>query len=594
MQYHRHSLWRLPYREGFALPTVLVAGVLMMIVLLSSLQAAVSIRTLLTAQYRDQLTREASESGAIMAETCMRENDFVITWTEAKPLQPHTDCHGDAVTGRSQYLIDTPTLRTTFRVAPPPSGSMVVDAVGIVSQQRLSSSGMSSSGATTQRSEHATKGLVVNSPMDSTSVSSGIAQVCSVLGGKSWCNGANNVGQVGNGKAEGSKLYLEPSRVVRLAGALEGKTDKFVVSGLSAACTVTTDNEIYCWGNNSYRYLGTGTSTNPMLQPTRVSKPVAMQGKEITNVVLGWSTACAIADGDLFCWGRNQYGQIGDNSTTQRNTPVRTSVIGTTNGKPVTDVSSSPYSDFTCAVASGDAYCWGRNQYGQLGDNTTTSRLVPTLVTKQAGHLQGKTVVQIVQERAPRMLDGSVTTEGGGSDRAYYTQSHACALTSDGQVYCWGGNRYGQMGQGSYSNTNQLTPIRVQGNLSGKTVRSIATSYRTPCALTDDPDDQNRLYCWGGNQYGAAAVGHEQGCANSGTYTYMCSPRAVAMQTPGLQDKHIDFIAAGVNRVCAITAGVNYCAGYNAHGQIGDGTQITRTVPTEAKVFRYYHPTVFY
>ena len=66
------------------------------------------------------------------------------------------------------------------------------------------------------------------------------------------------------------------------------------------------------------------------------------------------------------------------------------------------------------------------------------------------------------------------------------------------------------------------------------------------------------------------------------------------MQTPGLANRHIDFINAGVNRMCATTGGLNFCVGYNGHGQLGDGTQTSRSVPTEAKVFRYYHPTVFY
>ena len=66
------------------------------------------------------------------------------------------------------------------------------------------------------------------------------------------------------------------------------------------------------------------------------------------------------------------------------------------------------------------------------------------------------------------------------------------------------------------------------------------------------------------------------------------------MQTPGLAIMHFDFIYAGVNRMCGTTGGLNFCVGYNGHGQLGDGTQTSRSVPTEAKVFRYYHPTVFY
>lgn len=577
--------------RGFALPTVLVAGVVMMIVLMAGLQATVSIRTALQSQYYEKLAQEASESGIVRAQACLRESSFTITWTVAKPLKPNTDCNGDVIGGANANVIDSDLIRTTFTVNPPASeDDLSVKSVGTTSLMR-------SVGSTVSRSYGYTfNGVITTERLDASEVASGLYQVCVILGGQTWCNGGNQSGQVGNGLVEPLwvKLYVRPVRVLRQSGNLLGKVDKITASGNEAACTVTTDNNIYCWGSNAYRYLGNGSSTDPYPTPSAVQKPASMNGKEITKLAMGYNTSCAVAGGDLYCWGRNQYGQIGDGTTTQRSTPVMTSTIGTSNGIPVTDVTMSPYADFTCAVAGGDTYCWGRNTYGQIGDGTTTTRLTPRLVSKQAGALAGKTVVKVVNEYAPRLLDGGVTSDSGGSARYYYRQAHACALTSDGQVFCWGSNRYGQMGQGTWGTSNQTVPIRVLGNLSGKTVRDIATSYRTPCALTTEADTGNRFYCWGGNQFGAGAVGHNQPCDNSGSYTYMCSPTPVDMEPDGLQDRYIDSISAGVNRVCAIADSASYCAGNNGAAQLGDGTTTNRYSPTEAKVLRLYQPAILY
>lgn len=593
------------YQRGFALPTVLLASIVMMVVLMTALVAANGGRSMLERQHYDRLAKEVAESGLTVAKDCLIKNGMAATWSNAKPLRPDTNCSGDVVSGRSSHVHQWDNHRSAFSVGidTTADGVYTISSRGIIERVRASG------GAAWQTYDHTLKADTSSTAAVAAQVSSGLFQVCAILSGHTWCNGGNQNGQMGNGRVEplppatGSALYLIPERVSRQPGLLAGRQDKIVASGQMRACTVTTDNEIFCWGESGYGVLGTGGSVpNPQPLPVRVAKPASMTG-DISAIAIGWQAACVISGGDLWCWGRNHHGQLGIGSATpsQSSTPVRAQNIGSHVGKTVTDITSHPYADSFCAVAGGEAYCWGRNHYGQLGNNTTSTQLAPTAVTKQADGLSGKTVEKIIHATAPRAHDAQIHLPDGtgGSctpeNRGCYSQSYSCALTTDGQMYCWGANRYGQMGQGTWETDNQLVPIRIKGALDGKFVRDIAGSYRTPCALTTEPNSMDRLYCWGGNQSGAGGLGHNVACDTTTAWRRtLCSPAPVVMETPGLKDKYIDSISAGVNRMCAIAEGSHYCTGANTEGQIGDGTTKLRLVPTEVTVLGKRLPTRAY
>lgn len=591
-------------KGGFTLPTVVIASVVMLAVLAVTLQLVASTSSALRDRYYNQLAREAAEAGATKANACIVESgDPEPSWSSASPLRPNTDCNGTVISGQSAYVVGgaNDELRTTFTVAGLENEVIAVE--GVLEQYRPSDN-------TVWRTlRHTLNAQGGGEMFYATSVSSGLYQVCAILSEETWCNGGNQSGQMGNGRVEpipsatepNGVLYKEPERVLRQPGVLEGRTDKMVVSGMRRACTVTTDNEIFCWGHGGYGSLGVGyPQTGNIPLPTRVAKPAGMTG-EITGIATGFQSTCAISGGDLWCWGQNDYGQIGDNTLSDRYAPVRAHNIGTHAGRPVTDVASSPYSYSFCAVAGGDAYCWGHNNYGQLGNGPNTQdRRVPTAVAKQSGRLAGKTVSKVVMAYSYRSTDGSLTiADGTGGTNNHCTPSNpdcykgafACALTTNGEMYCWGSNKHGELGQGSWSIGLQHTPIRVGGLLQGKTVRDIATSYWTPCALTTEPDTGDRLYCWGRNHGGAGAVGHNRSCRNDSS---MCSPTPIVMATPGLANKYIDSISAGVNRMCAIAEGVSYCAGINQWAQLGDGTTTNRNVPTEATLLRQFRPALVF
>ncbi|MEC8948009.1 MAG: hypothetical protein VX897_06775, partial [Actinomycetota bacterium] len=183
-------------------------------------------------------------------------------------------------------------------------------------------------------------------------------------------------------------------------------------------CAVTTSGGAKCWGKNHYGQLGNGTTTD---SPTPVDVSGLTSG--VASISAGEATVCAVTtSGGAKCWGNNSFGRVGDGTTTDRSTPV--DVSGLTSGVASIDSSDDPNSNYTCAVTtSGGATCWGLNQFGQLGDGTTTQRLTPVPVSGLLGGLLSSATVSVTNSSAvPGGLsvvqsDGSTgTTESGGTD----------------------------------------------------------------------------------------------------------------------------------------------------------------------------------
>jgi alpha-tubulin suppressor-like RCC1 family protein len=178
--------------------------------------------------------------------------------------------------------------------------------------------------------------------------------------------------------------------------------------------------------------------------PGAAAQPAPLTGASLISG--GGAHTCAVlAGGAARCWGSNSTGQLGDNSTTDRLIPV--AVTGLASG--VSAIAAG--GQHTCAVVGGGVKCWGANSSGQLGDGTTTRRLTPVDVSG---------------------LTSGVTAISAGA-------AHTCALTTGGGVKCWGFNSNGQLGDNSTS--NRPTPVNVAGLSSG--VTSIAAGYFHTCAV---------------------------------------------------------------------------------------------------------------
>ena len=219
-----------------------------------------------------------------------------------------------------------------------------------------------------------------------------------------------------------------------------------VSAGGTHSCGVTMERDAYCWGVNAGGRLGDGTTMNRLA-------PVAVTGGlDLLWVSAGGVHTCGVTTGgEARCWGANHSGQLGDGTTTDRLTPVM--VAGRLEFASV-DIGSGTSSGSSCGVTtSGEAYCWGLNSSGQLGDGTTTSRLTPVAV---AGGLEF----------------GSVSAGN----------RHTCGVTTGGEAYCWGVNPTGQLGDGT--TTSRLTPVPVAAGL---IFASVSTAIESCTGLGVNP-----------------------------------------------------------------------------------------------------------
>lgn len=291
--------------------------------------------------------------------------------------------------------------------------------------------------------------------------------------------------------------------------------------------TAQTDERVLAWGRSSFGQLGDGGTTD-RLEPVAVDAPVC---DRIDQVVGGnFHTLAVTRDGRLLSWGRNNYGQLGDGSTTSRGAP---GAVELPEEDTITQVAAG--SSHSLAVTSdGRVLSWGRNHFGQLGDGTTDSRGTPGEVD---------------------LPDGvTVTHVAAGA-------AHGLALTSDNQLLAWGENSYGQLGDGTTQHRD--TPVTVDLP-EDTTVAELATgSLHHSLVRTTD----GRLLSWGRNNYGQLG---------DGTKDNRATPDAVELP----DDAVITQAAVGGWHSLAVTDDGRALAwGQNVFGQVGDGTNTSRQTP---------------
>ena len=311
-------------------------------------------------------------------------------------------------------------------------------------------------------------------------------------------------------------------------GDMEWSFSQFT-SNSGYTCALTNEGKAYCWGWNQYGRLGNNSTTNS-------STPVAVQmpaGVSFQSIAAGNIHACALTtEGKAYCWGWNQYGQLGNNSTANSSTPVAVQMPA-----GVSFQSIAAGNIHTCALTNeGKAYCWGQGSSGRLGNNSTTNSSTPVAVQMPAG------------------VSFQSITAG---------YAHTCALTTTGQAYCWG---YGDR-LGNNSTTDSRIPVAVQMP-AGVSFQSIAAGSLHTCALTTT----GQAYCWG---YG--------GSGQLGNNSTAVSRIPVAVQMPA--GVSFQFIAAGYYHTCALTnEGKAYCWGQGGSGRLGNNSTTDSRIPVAVQM----------
>jgi alpha-tubulin suppressor-like RCC1 family protein len=288
-----------------------------------------------------------------------------------------------------------------------------------------------------------------------------------------YCWGVNHDGRLGDNTIIAKNAPVQLFSPVSL---------RMLAVSRNHSCGLSLGDRIFCWG---YALDGqTGTGAPPPAPNTFLLVPTEVGGDpslRFQALVSGGQHSCGLTTTmqgtDLYCWGYNGSGQIGDGTLGTALVPVAVAgglgwldVPAPVAGQHVALTIAAGY-DHTCALAGTGAYCWGRNTRGQLGDGSTAIRTVPTLVTG-SGALAFRSIAA--------------------------GESHTCAVTDTGVLYCWGSNANGQLGDGT--TTDRLEPTLVA---LGLPFRSVSAGDQHTCAVTTT----NLLYCWGDNQYGQLGVG---------------------------------------------------------------------------------------
>ena len=311
-----------------------------------------------------------------------------------------------------------------------------------------------------------------------------------------------------------------------------------VSAGSSHTCAITIDKKLYCWGDNKYGQLGIGLPVDYMDKPAWVSDS-GLSGSYWESVNSGNRHTCAIRgpDGYLYCWGENHKGALGNGTTTDKNVPIAVTISGAAKPGWLSVAAASAY---TCGIRKpigssvASLLCWGQNDVGQVGINDT-SRLFIMEPTEVFG--------------------------GGDWKEVSAIGPHACAINQDDQLFCWGENFHGQIGNGQSGwDKNVYAPTRIEGY----EWSFVSAGVFYTCGVRDD----NTLWCWG-----------------MISPVYLGAPSTASLMSPRQVYNDVDWISVATGResentLCGIKKDNGlWCWGFDDWGQVGDGEN-TGTPPS--------------
>jgi alpha-tubulin suppressor-like RCC1 family protein len=369
-----------------------------------------------------------------------------------------------------------------------------------------------------------------------------------------------------NGVCEANPPVTPPSTppltIVPLLIPVTGNTcvPDVITAGIGHTCAVTPETGLRCWGQNDAGQLGDGLKADS----TVPVKTKVLDGGEVVQLVSGTKHTCALTAGnEVFCWGLNYSGQLGDGTNKNSNIPVKVK------GLEGTIVSISAGENFTCAVNTADkTMCWGNNSGGQFKNGNTNSTSTPVvanlgsdikLVSGGQSELQGVTNAGAVQFWSN---EPEIPVTGLANDVALVSADRfsagGCAMTNEGKVECWGAITASEI-------TDAKVPTELETGKKTCKVDPLITGEGHGCTITKD----NGLVCWGKNVYGQLG---------NGTQTDSQTP----VEVTGI--RNVIHLAAGFDHTCAIVDQETIkCWGQNTYGQLGNGTNKESSLPVLVK-----------
>lgn len=332
-------------------------------------------------------------------------------------------------------------------------------------------------------------------------VAAGGNTTCAIEGGSVWCWGGAGgfAGSLGNGTVNSSSLPIKVLPNGSGADAFSNNGNVTDVDASFARTCAIESGKVFCWGyENDALGLGGQSATPSASYANRVadSATPGFRAATATKLHMGFNFHCAVAGGQLWCWGYGSSGELGEGGNGSSNRPV---LVG--NSSPGTEFTNASLSSVFmgdshgCAIVSGTLSCWGRGADGRLGNGGTSNQSLPAAVQAGDGFVNNTSAV----------------TSGAASDR------HTCAIEG-GRLYCWGANTDGRLGNSS--NTSSNLPVRVStSEVTGFTNSGTGTGVVTAVAAGTSGGSnghtcalENKVaYCWGAYGSGQLGIGAPTG-----------------------------------------------------------------------------------
>lgn len=344
--------------------------------------------------------------------------------------------------------------------------------------------------------------------------------------------------------------YYEVSQILSLGDSSLEAGDYVIAMDLGGNHTaaLSANGTFWTWGDNERGQLGDGTTVSK-LNPVDVTEGFDLQtGETLTAFAVGDKFSLALSsEGKIFSWGWNYQGRLGDGTAPSRSVPT-----------DITPQFSLHIDETIVAIAAGDfyagaitsegrAFTWGENGMGQLGDGTIELKKTPTDITSQFGLEEGEILANL-----------------------YLGYYHSGAITSEGRVFVWGGNAFGQLGDGS--NFNRHLPVDITSQFGLETeeqVESLFLGEHHSMALTS----AGRVFAWGSNA---------DGQLGDGTSVDHWTPQDITSELDLLESETLTSAAIGFNNCMVMTSQKRvFIWGDNLWGQIGNGTTVDQNVPLD-------------